>query len=227
MGRLGVHARVRGRADHRRQPGRPARAQAPVPARHRRLRRRQPRGGRGPDHQRADRRARRPGRRGGDDVAAGARHVPGDVRRQGARRRLRRLRGDAGIRLGGRPHPRRRAHAGEPVRLGMAHRVPRERPDRHRIADRRGDRRPRDAGALPPAARPGRRRRPDRRARGRRLPDPRGPAAGMAGVGVGDDRRRASSPSSPWRSPRRATRGRGWHRSCGRSCCGGRRSPPG
>ena len=82
---------------------------------------------------------------------------------------------------------------------------------------------------------------PETRARSHRRPDLAGAAVLTAAIvaivsrsskaggwagrrGAGRCSRRASSRSSAWRSRKRACRGRGWLRCCGRSSCGGRRS---
>ena len=130
---------------------------------------------------------------------------PAQLHRPGAGPRVQRVRGGARRRRGRRPGRRRRSGQRRPVRHRLAAGVPGERPDRAGAARRRprlAARRPRRArprgwtcrGWSPLGGRAAVRRAARARARG-----------GLAGVGLGDARRRASSSSR-----------------CSRSCSAGR-----
>ena len=199
MGGVRLHAGVRRRAHHRREPGRPVRAQAPLPARRRYLRAGQP--VRGPVGVRAgaDHRPRRPGRRRGRHDAAGARHIPGHLRRGGAGQGVRDLRRDARLRVRGRPAPGRRADRGEPVRLELALGLLRQRARGRRRADRRPALRARDKGSGRPPPGRSRRRAAGRLAGRHRLPAAGGPPARLARLDLAAARR---WPGRPGRAQR-------------------------
>ena len=194
MGGVRLHAGVRGGADHRREPRRQVRPQAPVPVRRRAVRAGQPGRRAVRVRRRADRRPGRPGRRGRRHGAAGAGHVPGHLRPGGAGQGVRHLRGDARLRVRDRAGPRRRADRREPVRLGLALGVLRERAGGRGRADRRRPPRARDQGPGRAAAEPARRGAAGRLAGRDRLPAARGPSARLARVGVAADGGRGGRP---------------------------------
>ena len=184
VGRRGLHARLRGRADHRRPPRRPVRTAAHVPPRAHRVRR-----GVGAVRSRdlagnADRLPRRAGPARRDADTPGLRHPQGHVPARRPRQGVRRVRPDDRPRRGRGADPRGRAHRLGRGGPGLAHDLPDQRAARARGA---GPGRGGAAGVARrgrAAPRPGRDGAGVDRPRAAGVPARGGPRAGLARVDV-------------------------------------------